>query len=195
MPRFTYRHRCRPGAMHCATYYDSEKYRRLMHRTTFGERRIQSRWPLASAETEWDYVVALTEAGSSETDRVHQGIRALMNWIFADEGVVFADALNRTHAARPVCCWAPKDVPIVVEQRSGRDCLNIHGAIDLETRQTHHEGCLVPPRAVTMIVSSICETSSTTNPPRLREATRNLAGIALLPFGEQSHAPRKLHRD
>jgi len=50
MPRFTYRHRWQPGdiivwdnrsAMHRATYYDGQKYRRLMHRTTFGERRIQ----------------------------------------------------------------------------------------------------------------------------------------------------------
>jgi alpha-ketoglutarate-dependent taurine dioxygenase len=49
MPRFTYRHRWRPGdiiiwdnrsAMHRATAYDSEKYRRLMHRTTFGELRV-----------------------------------------------------------------------------------------------------------------------------------------------------------
>lgn len=49
MPRFTYRHRWQPGdiivwdnrsAMHRATAYDSEKYRRLMHRTTFGERSV-----------------------------------------------------------------------------------------------------------------------------------------------------------
>jgi alpha-ketoglutarate-dependent taurine dioxygenase len=49
MPRFTYRHRWQPGdiivwdnrsAMHRATPYDGEKYRRLMHRTTFGERRV-----------------------------------------------------------------------------------------------------------------------------------------------------------
>jgi alpha-ketoglutarate-dependent taurine dioxygenase len=47
MPKFVYRHRWRPGdiivwdnrsAMHKATYYDGEKYRRRMHRTTFGER-------------------------------------------------------------------------------------------------------------------------------------------------------------
>ena len=36
----------------------------------------------------------------------------------------------------PVGCWAPKEVPVAVEQSSGRDRLNIHGAIDLETGRT-----------------------------------------------------------
>ena len=61
---------------------------------------------------------------------------ALMNRIEADEAVVFADAVHPTHAVRPVGCWGPKDVPIAIEQSSGRDRLNIHGAIDLETGQT-----------------------------------------------------------
>ena len=39
-------------------------------------------------------------------------------------------------AVRPVGCWAPKDQIIAVEQSSGRDRLNIHGAIDLETGRT-----------------------------------------------------------
>jgi hypothetical protein len=37
---------------------------------------------------------------------------------------------------RPVGCWGPKDVLVAVAQSSGRDRLNIHGAIDLETGQT-----------------------------------------------------------
>jgi transposase len=37
---------------------------------------------------------------------------------------------------RPVGCWAPKDTPIAVAQTSGRQRLNIHGAIDLETGHT-----------------------------------------------------------
>jgi hypothetical protein len=49
---------------------------------------------------------------------------------------MFADAVHPTHAARPVGCWAPKDVQIAVEQNSGRERLNIHGAIDLETGKT-----------------------------------------------------------
>ena len=65
-----------------------------------------------------------------------QQYEALMNRIGADEAVVFVDAVHPTHAVRPVGCWGPKDVPVAVEQSSGRDRLNIHGAIDLETGQT-----------------------------------------------------------
>ena len=60
----------------------------------------------------------------------------LLNQLPADEAVIFADAVHPTHAVRPVGCWAPKEVPVAVEQSSGRDRLNIHGAIDLETGQT-----------------------------------------------------------
>ena len=61
---------------------------------------------------------------------------ALLNQLSADEAVIFADAVHPTHAARPVGCWAPKETPIAIEQSSGRDRLNIHGAIDLETGRT-----------------------------------------------------------
>ena len=60
----------------------------------------------------------------------------LMNQLSADEAVIFVDAVHPTHAVRPVGCWAPKQVPVAVEQSSGRDRLNIHGAVDLETGQT-----------------------------------------------------------
>src|SRR5271169_4219508 len=60
----------------------------------------------------------------------------LMNQLSADEAVIFADAVHPTNAVRPVGCWAPKEVPVAVEQSSGRDRLNIHGAVDLETGQT-----------------------------------------------------------
>ena len=53
-----------------------------------------------------------------------------------DEAILFGDAVHPTHAARPVGCWAPKDTKVVIEQTSGRERLNIHGAIDLETGKT-----------------------------------------------------------
>src|SRR5271167_2431827 len=59
-----------------------------------------------------------------------------LNRLPADEAVIFADAVHPTHAVRPVGCWAPKELPVAVEQSSGRDRLNIHGAVDLETGQT-----------------------------------------------------------
>jgi hypothetical protein len=51
----------------------------------------------------------------------------------ADEVVMFGDTVHPIHAVRPVGCWAPKEVRVAVEQSSGRDRLNVHGAIDLET--------------------------------------------------------------
>ena len=60
----------------------------------------------------------------------------LMNSLGEDEAVLFADAVHPTHAARPVGCWAPKQDNLAIEQTSGRQRINIHGAIDLETGQT-----------------------------------------------------------
>ena len=60
----------------------------------------------------------------------------LLNHLDADEAVLFADAVHPTHAVRPVGCWAPKHTPIAVAQTSGRQRLNIHGAINLETGHT-----------------------------------------------------------
>ena len=53
-----------------------------------------------------------------------------------NEAVVFADAVHPTHAARPAGCWAPSHGKLAIEQTSGRQRINIHGAIDLETGQT-----------------------------------------------------------
>ena len=60
----------------------------------------------------------------------------LLNHMGDDEAVLFGDAVHPTHAVRPVGCWGPKDIKVAVEQTSGRQRLNIHGAIDLETGQT-----------------------------------------------------------
>jgi len=61
---------------------------------------------------------------------------ALLNQLPNDEAVVFGDAVHPTHAVRPVGCWAPKETPVAVEQSSGRNRLNIHGVVNLETGQT-----------------------------------------------------------
>ena len=60
----------------------------------------------------------------------------LLNNLGDDEAVLFADAVHPTHEARPAGCWAPKDAKVALEQTSGRQRLNIHGAIDLETGAT-----------------------------------------------------------
>ena len=61
---------------------------------------------------------------------------ALLTGLPDDEAVMFADAVHPTHDARPVGCWAPKETKVAVDQNSGRQRLNIHGAIDLETGKT-----------------------------------------------------------
>jgi transposase len=65
-----------------------------------------------------------------------EGYDKLLNSLGNDEAVLFADAVHPTHAARPVGCWAPKQDQLAIEQTSGRERINIHGAINLETGQT-----------------------------------------------------------
>jgi len=60
----------------------------------------------------------------------------LLPQMLNDETVIFADAAHPSHSVRPVGCWAPRQQIVTVEQSNGRDRLNIHGAIDLQTRQT-----------------------------------------------------------
>jgi transposase len=60
----------------------------------------------------------------------------LLNSLGPDEAVLFADAVHPTHSVRPVGCWAPGQENLAIEQTSGRQRLNIHGALDLETGKT-----------------------------------------------------------
>ena len=60
----------------------------------------------------------------------------LLNRLDPDEVVVFVDAVHPTHQVRAAGCWAPKQTIVAVEQTTGRQSLNIHGAINLETGQT-----------------------------------------------------------
>ena len=60
----------------------------------------------------------------------------LMCGLENDEAVVFVDAVHPTHQVRAVGCWAPKDQAVAITPSSGRDRVNIHGAIDLETGKT-----------------------------------------------------------
>ena len=60
----------------------------------------------------------------------------LLNTMGTDEAVVFVDAVHPTHQVHAAGCWAPKGIAIAVEQTTGRQSLNIHGAINLETGQT-----------------------------------------------------------
>lgn len=58
---------------------------------------------------------------------------SLLNQLPGDEMVMFADAVHPVH---PVGCWVRPDAAVAVEQKTGRDHLNIHGALDLQSGQT-----------------------------------------------------------
>jgi transposase len=60
----------------------------------------------------------------------------LLNSLGDNEAVLFVDAVHPTHAVRPAGCWAPKQETLAIEQTSGRERINIHGAIELATGQT-----------------------------------------------------------
>ena len=93
-----------------------------------------------------------------------QAYEALLNRLSGDEAVMFADAVHPTHAVRPVGCWAPKDVPVAITQSSGRDRLNIHGAIDLQTGQVRMLDVLVVDAMSTIMLLTAIEAMH----PRLR---------------------------
>jgi transposase len=76
----------------------------------------------------------------------------LLNHLGDDEAVLFGDAVHPTHAVRPVGCWGPKDTAVAVPQTSGRQRLNIHGAIDLETGQTRMLEALAVDAASTIML-------------------------------------------
>ncbi len=81
----------------------------------------------------------------------------LLNHLADDEAVLFGDAVHPTHAVRPVGCWAPKEIPVAVAQTSGRQRLNIHGAIDLESGQTRMLEALTVDAASTIMLLTAIE--------------------------------------
>ncbi len=79
-------------------------------------------------------LIELARDGSVE-HRLGRRANALL---LLDNGMSCVDVAKVlfTHTVRPVGCWAPKDAKVAVEQNSGCDRLNIHGAIDLEIGST-----------------------------------------------------------
>ena len=60
----------------------------------------------------------------------------LRNSLGPDEAVAYVDAVHPTHQAKPAGRWLPRGQRCALPTASGRDRLNLHGAIDLETGQT-----------------------------------------------------------
>lgn len=79
------------------------------------------------------------------------------NGLEADEATVFVDAVHPTHGAHPAGCWMPRGERVGVDQSSGRDRLNIHGAIDLETGETRMIDVLTVDAASTIALLTAIE--------------------------------------
>ena len=60
----------------------------------------------------------------------------MLNSLSSDEAILFGDAVHPTHCVRPSGCWGSAEENLAIEQTSGRQRMNIHGAINLETGQT-----------------------------------------------------------
>ena len=76
----------------------------------------------------------------------------LRNNLLDNEAVLFDDAVHPTHAARPVGCWAPAQDKLAIEQTSGHQRINIHGAVDLETGQTRMVETLTVDAVLTILL-------------------------------------------
>src|SRR6202035_4640619 len=96
----------------------------------------------------------------------------LLNSLTDNEAVVFADAVHPTHAARPAGCWAPSQEKLAIEQTSGRQRINIHGAIDLQTGQTQMIEALTIDAASTirLLESQVGSGGRTAAPARARRS-------------------------
>jgi transposase len=60
----------------------------------------------------------------------------LRNSLDADETIVYVDAVHPTHQAQAAGRWLPRGQRCAFDVTTGRDRLNLHGAIDLETGLT-----------------------------------------------------------
>jgi transposase len=78
------------------------------------------------------------------------------NSLDPDEAVVFADAVHPTHQSRPGGMWVPKGERVALRTASGRQRLNIHGAIDLESGTTViREACVIDALSTIALLEAI----------------------------------------
>ena len=93
-------------------------------------------------------IALLHRRGSNITNRMYpaqarrrkaegfiEGYEKLLNSLGDDEAVLFADAVHPT-MRRGLSAAGRRAEKLAIEQTSGRQRINIHGAIDLETGQT-----------------------------------------------------------
>jgi len=94
---------------------------KLMNRIGFDWKKPESVPDKIDAETQRKFIAA------------HEDLR---NSLGPDEAVVYVDAVHPTHQCKPSGRWMPRGERCALPTASGRDRLNLHGAIDLETGRT-----------------------------------------------------------
>jgi transposase len=94
---------------------------KLMHRIGFDWKKPETIPAKIDAETQREFIEAYED---------------LRNCLGPDETMVFADAVHPTHQSSPGGRWLPRDARCAVPVSSGRERINLHGAIDLETGAT-----------------------------------------------------------
>jgi transposase len=94
---------------------------KLMHRIGFDWKKPETVPGKIDVETQQRFI------------EKHEDLR---NSIGADEAIVYVDAVHPTHQSNPGGRWLPRGDRCAVATASGRERLNLHGAIDLETGMT-----------------------------------------------------------
>jgi transposase len=95
---------------------------KLMNRIGFDWRKPESVPNRIDPETQRKFINA------------HEDLR---NSLGPNEAVVYVDAVHPTHQVKPAGRWLPRGQHCALPSTSGRDRLNLHGAIDLETGRTN----------------------------------------------------------
>jgi len=119
---------------------------KLMNRIGFDWKKPESVPDKIDTETQRKFIAA------------HEDLR---NSLGPDEAVVYVDAVHPTHQAKPAGRWMPRGQRCALPAASGRDRLNLHGAIDLETGQTRIMDVETVDAASTIALLEALEQSST----------------------------------
>ena len=133
--------------------------------TTFGVSYTRS--GLVKLMAALDFVWRKPELVPSHLDLAAQNAfvaqhEKLRNGLEADEAIVYGDAVHPTHQTRPAGIWMPHGADIAVPAASGRDRMNIHGVIDLETGATRIKEVLSVDADSTIALLASIETSYST---------------------------------
>src|SRR5208337_2315151 len=120
---------------------------KLMNRIGFDWKKPESVPGKIDVETQQKFIDA------------HEDLR---NSLGPDETVVYVDAVHPTHQAKPAGRWLPRGQRCALPAASGRDRLNLHGAIDLETGQTRIMDVQTVDAASTIALFEALERSNST---------------------------------